>query len=151
MGGAALLTATAIDATMPSRTMLTTLVFPATMVAVVVFWESGVPVAVVLAYVISVNVSWPAGALRAIEHVRPPDVGTQFAEPGARFTMMGVPPFTAIDADCVFTETYAGLRRVDVAAVPFAGMLIAKVMLCGPTGVAGEPGPAGAREAPLPP
>ena len=97
--------------------------------------DSGIPVAFAVAYVLSVNVSFTTGALSTTVHVRPvPDAGVQIDDPGARFAMTGVPPLTAIDADCVFSEMYCGFRRTAPVVVAFAGIAIDTDTLCGVSG-----------------
>ena len=128
-GGDALLSVSATDETTPSSTSATVFDLPATIVAVVVFCESAVPVPLVVPYVTSPKVSTPAGALSVIVQVRPLADVVQFGEPAAKFVTTGVPPFTEIDADCVLTETYRGRRSVlDVLAVD--GTVMDTAMLC---------------------
>jgi hypothetical protein len=101
--------------------MLTTLDLPATIVAVVWFCDSGVPVPFVLAYRISVNVSVPIGAVTVTEHVLPPPLAAvQLDEFAATFAITGVPPLTATDTDWVFMDTYCGLRCL-AEGKPLAG------------------------------
>jgi hypothetical protein len=86
-------------------------------------------------------------------HVRPPPATvTQFGELAERFATIGVSPLIAIDADCIFVETYSGFRFKAAPLLDAAGIVIAIATLDDPgvglgagtalDGVCGSPEPA---------
>jgi hypothetical protein len=86
-------------------------------------------------------------------HVRPPPaMATQFGELAERFTTIGASSLIAIDADCVWVETYRGCRRKAAALLDAAGIVTAITALDEPAvgaglgaalnGICGRPDPA---------